>query len=113
MEKPVSYAFNATAEIAAATGLGDAIRTLGVPGPWQNDVDGGSAPSPRWDSKLPLQWRRPSVYGFSALCWMYGRRIYEAFPTVPIGLIEADVGGTAIEPVSCSNGRLGLWLSRR
>ena len=44
---------------------------------------------------------------------MYGRRIYEAFPTVPIGLIEADVGGTAIEPVSCSNGRLGLWLSRR
>ena len=49
----------------------------------------------------------------SALCWMYGRRIYEAFPTVPIGLIEADVGGTAIEPVSCSNGRLGLWLSRR
>ena len=44
----------------------------------------------------------------SALCWMYGRRIYEAFPTVPIGLIEADVGGTAIEPVSCSNGRLGL-----
>ena len=64
MEKPVSDAFNGTAEIAAAKGLGHAIRTLGVPGPWQNDVDGGSAPSPRWDSKLPLQWRRPSVYGF-------------------------------------------------
>ena len=47
----------------------------------------------------------------SALCWMYGRRIYEAFPTVPIGLIEADVGGTAIEPVSCSNGRLGLTVA--
>ena len=28
---------------------------------------------------------------------MYGRRIYEAYPAVPLGLIESDVGGTNIQ----------------
>lgn len=97
MEKPVSYVFNATAEMAAAPSYGHAIRTLGVPGPWSNDIDGGSAAAPRWDTMIPLKWSKPSVYGFSAVCWMYGRRIYEAYPTTPVGLIESDVP-TPISP---------------
>jgi hypothetical protein len=40
------------------------------------------------------------TYGGSAICWMYGRRILERFPDVPLGLIQAHVGGTAIEPWS-------------
>jgi sialate O-acetylesterase len=100
MEKPVSYVFNATAEMAAALTLGDRMRTVGTFGPWNNNVDGGAAATPQFDTKKPMKWSRPSVYGFSAVCWMYGRRIYEAYPTTPIGLIESDVGGTAIEPWS-------------
>ena len=40
------------------------------------------------------------AYGGSAICWMYGRRIQERYPTIPLGLIQAHVGGTAIEPWS-------------
>ena len=40
------------------------------------------------------------AYGGSAVCWMYGRRIQERYPSIPLGLIQAHVGGTAIEPWS-------------
>ena len=35
---------------------------------------------------------------FSATCWFFGRDLYSVLsPTVPIGLIESDVGGTPDE----------------
>jgi sialate O-acetylesterase len=47
------------------------------------------------------------MYGFSAVCWMYGRRLFdhlqktEATP-VPVGLVQIAVGGTAVELWSSS-----------
>ena len=56
MEKEVGYAFNATAELAATKALGDRIRTAGPVGPWNNNIDGGAATSPQFDTKVPMQW---------------------------------------------------------
>lgn len=97
MEVTTSYAFNATAEDAASATVGDRMRTVGTFGPWANNVDGGAAATPRFDTKKPMRWSRPGVFGFSAICWMYGRRIQETYPTIPVGLIESDVGGTNIQ----------------
>ena len=33
---------------------------------------------------------------FSAVCWLYGRRLYESLG-YPIGLVDADYGGTPVE----------------
>ena len=104
MEKSVGYAFNATAEIAAAKDLGGAMRTTGAIGPWNHNVGGGAAATPQYDTKVPMHWSRPSPFGFSAICWMYGRRIYEAYPGTPIGLIESDVGGTNIQAWTPASG---------
>lgn len=56
------------------------------------------------------KWRVPSranMYGFSAVCWMYGRRLAdhlrdEESKVVAVGLVQIAVGGTAVE----------LWSSR-
>ena len=97
MEVSTSYAFNGTAEVAAAKYLGNVMRTTGTFGPWANNVDGGAAASPQYDTKLPMKWSHPGPFGYSAICFMYGRRIQEAYPTIPVGLIESDVGGTNIQ----------------
>ena len=96
----MSYAFNATGEMAAARQYANAIRGFGIAGPWNHDAAGGSAATPQWDTKNPGHWWVPdkkTIYGFSAICWMYGRRLQEAHPQVALGLIESDVGGTNIQ----------------
>jgi sialate O-acetylesterase len=50
----------------------------------------------------PASWFRPSpenVGPFSAVCWMFGRRLQArlAIGGVPLGLIQNQVGGTAVE----------------
>ena len=51
-------------------------------------------------------WRanktRANMYGFSAVCWMYGRRLFDYLQDkegspVPVGLVQIAVGGTAVE----------------
>ena len=38
------------------------------------------------------------VGSFSSVCWFFGRDLHESLPVkVPIGLIEADVGGTPVQ----------------
>ena len=52
---------------------------------------------------------------FSALCWMFGRRLYEQYG-IPIGLISSNYGGTRVEAWSSPetnsrcNGRLELFF---
>ena len=91
MEKPVAYAFNGSAEAAGADAFGHQIRYVSVP--MTNST------TPAWDVG-DVRWKVPgaeSLLDFSAVCWMYGRRLAEANPTLPLGLIEAAVGGTHIE----------------
>ncbi|XP_066926705.1 sialate O-acetylesterase-like [Clytia hemisphaerica] len=38
----------------------------------------------------------PAWKYFSALCWMYGRRLYDQYK-IPIGLVDSDWGGTCAE----------------
>lgn len=38
---------------------------------------------------------------FSAMCWMYGRRLYDQYG-IPIGLISSNYGGTRVEAWSSS-----------
>ena len=63
-------------------------------------------------------WRIPSpanMGAFSAVCWMFGRRL-QMHLGVPVGLIQNDVGGTAVERWSsaealgrCDQGRATNW----
>ena len=100
MEKTVQYAFNGTAGAAAAGRYAHAVRTFGVAGPWSNNSAGGAQPLPQWDTKHKGSWEGPSpstILHFSAVFWMYGRRLLDAHPGVPLGLIASHVGGTNIQ----------------
>ena len=65
------------------------------------NVGGGQAitPQPELDGGK-YTWLRPSAAGgsYSAVCWFYGRDIYNAMPKkVPVGLISTYVGGTPVQ----------------
>jgi sialate O-acetylesterase len=93
---PVRYAFNATAEIAAAAAY-PWVRVFAVGVASQ----GSPAPLPQlgYDPYIPWSVAAPSsVALFSATCWFHGKAIADALgPTVPIGLIESAWGGTSIQ----------------
>jgi sialate O-acetylesterase len=50
-----------------------------------------------WSIASPASVGGPPAYYFSAVCWLYGRMIYEALGGRPLGLIVSSWGGTAIE----------------
>lgn len=88
MALPLEYIFNATQEIALAPKypnvrlmVVDSIRSSTVP---LRDVP-----------KMAINWTMPTVEllpYFSAVCWLTGRRIFDALGgKVPIGLIESQV----------------------
>lgn len=61
----------------------------------------------RDDFSFSPQWKpadtRDAVAPFSAVAYLFGRKLRERFPDVPIGLINSCWGGSMIEP----------WISRR
>lgn len=93
---PVSYAYNASAEIAAAA-LYTWVRvfTVGTYG------SGSPVPLPQlgYSPRIPWSVASPSsVAGFSATCWFAGRGIADALgSSVPLGLVESAWGGTSIQ----------------
>ena len=93
---PVSYAYNATAEIAAAS-LFPWVRVFAV----GTASHGAAAPLPQLGFAPYIPWSvaaPSSVAPFSATCWFAGRSTAEALgPAVPIGLVESAWGGTSIQ----------------
>ena len=95
---PVSYAFNATAEIAAASLFSSWVRLFKV-GKAQSTTplsDLSTAPALVWSPAAPT-----TVAHFSATCWFHGRDLaVNLGSSIPIGLIESAWGGTSIQPWS-------------
>eukprot|EP00937_MAST-01D_sp_MAST-1D-sp2_P003160 g3160.t1 len=62
----------------------------------------GCVPYPQWQAVSPGP--NGTLHGFSAVCWYTGKALFEQQlkSAVPVGLIAASVGGSAIE----------LWLPR-
>lgn len=97
MQFSVQMAFNSSAEIAAANDFPLIRVTI---------VAGAPADTPQADLTTPaLPWSVASnasiggagFSGFSAVCWFFGRDTFLALgSTIPIGLIDSSVGGTAI-----------------
>ena len=108
MQVSLQMAFNATAEIAATDAFGAMIRVM--------YVGGRNSLVPEQDILTSIPWSRASASsmganswsGFSAQCWYTGRSLFQLLnETVPIGLIESCVGGTAIRNW-CSTQALSL-----
>jgi sialate O-acetylesterase len=80
---------NAGEEIAAMAGYDASMRLLDVPHNSQKAGPVADAPT--------TGWLVPSAMGgkFSAMCWFFGRDLYEALgEEVPVGLIQTTWGGT-------------------
>jgi len=89
MELPVRRTLNARAEIAGADN--DTIRML--------KVGQDESVLPREAFAMPLAWRKttPATVGdFSAACYYFARELQKTVH-VPLGLIDASLGGARIE----------------
>ena len=87
MEMSVAGAMNAKTELSEAKHPN--IRLLTVPR--------GSAPTPAADQSASWQPCNPlTTHRFSAVAYFFGRELHRELK-VPVGLINASVGGTAIE----------------
>jgi sialate O-acetylesterase len=78
--------------LAAARSANDRIRLLTIP------KAGRPAPAAAFETTPPWQIAGPqTVRSFSAACYYFGREVQE-MQNVPVGLVNASWGGTAIEP---------------
>jgi sialate O-acetylesterase len=78
--------------MVAARAANDRIRLLNVAHAGAPQPAAGFEPVPAWQAVRP-----ESVRTFSAVCYYFGREVQEA-RNVPVGLVNASWGGTAIEP---------------
>ncbi len=95
----LSMALNATAEIAALDAFGPMVRVLYVAGDGQAEpqTDLPAAPSIPWSRAAAATMGGQSWGGFSATAWFTARDLFLSLGgTVPVGVVEAAVGGTAI-----------------
>ncbi len=78
--------------MVVARAANDRIRLLNVAHAGAPQPAAGFEPVPAWQAVKP-----ESVRTFSAVCYYFGREVQEA-RNVPVGLVNASWGGTAIEP---------------
>ena len=84
--------------LAAARSANDRIRLLTIP------KAGTPTPAAAFDTAPPWQVAGPqTVRAFSAVCYYFGRDVHEMHD-VPVGLVNASWGGTAIEPWTGESG---------
>ena len=108
MQFTVLQGFNATAEIAAAANFPfirlftAALISSNTP---ENQLLGVEQP---WSVASPAAIGNGNWSYFSAVCWFYGRDIFEQL-NYPIGMIDTDWGGL-IPAATC--GRV-MWLQAR
>ena len=114
MVHPLSYDYNATAQIAAASLLPN-LRLFQVGRQWSNNPgavlplgchDNGTTPglNPHCSSGLRNIWRSPTPEGdpgassFSAVCYLTAQELMrtELGENVSVGLVEADWGGSSM-----------------
>ena len=90
MELSVSQSRNGN--FAAARSVNDRIRLLTIPNA------GKPTPAAAFEAAVAWQVAGPqTVRAFSAACYHFGREVQE-MQNVPVGLVNASWGGTAIEP---------------
>lgn len=90
MELPVGQSRNGN--VAAARSANEQIRLLTIP------RAGTPIPAARFEAAVAWQIAGPqTVRTFSAACYYFGRDVQE-MQHVPVGLVNASWGGTAIEP---------------
>ncbi|XP_072024346.1 sialate O-acetylesterase-like isoform X3 [Amphiura filiformis] len=94
MQFPVKKAYNATAELKASSQYTN-VRVM--------TISRDNTATPLYDIRnITLPWSLPSPSSlggtdyFSAVCWFFGRDLYDAYG-VPIGLVESAWGGTRIQ----------------
>jgi sialate O-acetylesterase len=78
--------------MVAARAANDRIRLLNVAHAGAPQPAAGFEPVPAWQAVKP-----ESLRTFSAVCYYFGREVQET-RNVPVGLVNASWGGTAIEP---------------
>lgn len=100
MQVPVSFAFNASAELQAASNYSSIVSILQVQ--WST-----ASKTVALDDlvKLQLPWQpatNVSLFNFSATCWYTGLALLQgrrgADEQIPLGLIASTWPGTAIKP---------------
>lgn len=98
MQVNVGFAFNASAELAAANSYTEVIRLFQV------TASALSTDAPLDDLPLvSIPWlgaSNTSLPSFSATCWYSGKALFDARPpgsSIPLGLIETCWGGTPIK----------------
>jgi sialate O-acetylesterase len=78
--------------MVAARATNDRIRLLTIAHAGAARPAAGFEPVPAWQAVKP-----ETVRTFSAVCYYFGREVHQA-QSVPVGLVNASWGGTAIEP---------------
>jgi sialate O-acetylesterase len=97
MQMTVGLIFNGSLEIANA-GNYPKIRLFTVSLiPAATPVEELLGINLNWSVASPQSVGGPGWDYFSAVCWLYGRRIHEALGGRPIGLIATSWGGTPVE----------------
>ena len=105
MELSVGQSRNGT--FAAARSANDRIRLLTIP------KAGRPTPAAAFDTAPAWQVAGPqTVRAFSAVCYYFGREVHER-QNVPVGLVNASWGGTAIEPWIGESGLRSIGGLRR
>jgi sialate O-acetylesterase len=98
MEFTVSSAFNASAEIAAANYPNIRIFTVGQGNSSKVPLFDLASVEQNWTAATPQSVGRGEWTTFSALCYFFGRDVFNALGgSVPLGLVSNNWGGTCLQ----------------